>query len=362
MNKNKKQQNSLNFDYSRISDEVSQNIREQMPQQTTQQKRQPLWKRALLVATYTLLVCAIAATSTWGIQQAFASDKVKFIYVSSNGATDEVLNGKDEMTIPSFKRAACMQQFDKYVCFGRMTAKQLMGSFLLSEADKDSINHAVEHSEQEYGLPLCLSVFMGEIDGVDYIYVEVDWNFVGSCEQCKTIFPYGDYFFRAKCFDSNLEYTLNDVVKAFEKLIGKSLTDEYLCALSNYSNDFWNKTSGINIDFRINDEWAGPLFYKKTDKYQLVTKTYEERMEGDFSNAKVVQEENGRYKVTWEDKWSNENTLWAEDIISIDEYGIVYTTSATYHYSYCEIFYTLYNNQLYVINRSYMIMGLMCYN
>lgn len=364
--RDKSQKHTVEYNYDKIRNQVAQNIAEGVQQDVVAKpcKQLALWKRITLVATYTLLVCAVACGCTLGVQRAYASTKV--VYVDGDGVSDSIYYCPE----PVWKSTNYIEKFDRYVSFGRMTATELMRSYLLSEADKDVINHAVEHYKQELGADFTGGVFLGEIDGEDYIYIDIDYPISGfivdsddakrneaigrirKCEQCNSIFP--NFY---KC---DLEYTLNDIVSAFEKMIGESLSDEFLCDIPRFCTFGSSKMAGgIHLEFIENDDWCEYTyaFAKELDKYQHEKETLLYTEEGDYSHATVIKDDEGFFEISL----VGHDSIYANEIISIGKDGLVYTWEYSRISQYCEIYYALYNNQLYVINRSYMLTGDMMY-
>ncbi len=124
---------------------------------------------------------------------------------------------------------ATVNSFDRFLSFTLFVLSDLESSDIsfLSEQDREIIFTEYTGPANQIGY---VEAYLGIMDGKDIVLIRNPYN--------------GEI----SCFESNLEYSYEDVFTAFEELAGVSLTDDFLTA-HRYDSNLYREIGGISLGF-----------------------------------------------------------------------------------------------------------------
>lgn len=186
----------------------------------------------LKLAMYTFLVCVISIFTTTLVKDATSS--IDAGDINPGKANVEYLE----------------KNFDNFFAFGSgspsglFTFDMIIKSNLISDIDKEKlINYKNGKTSSEF-----CNIYLGESNGIDIVHI------VELCEPYKTF-----------TFNSNLDYSFNDVLKMFEEMSQKKIEKEFL-----YDSDFDDilkkETSGIIVSFKKEGDLYVPYYTMLLDE------------------------------------------------------------------------------------------------
>lgn len=196
---------------------------EQFKKKTNKKVNIPMY---LKLAMYTFLICIISVCTTILVKD-----------ITSSSSVGNINPGKADVEYLE-------KNFDNFFAFGSgspaglFTFDIIIESNLISDKDKEKL---INYKNEKHSSEFC-NVYLGESNGIDIVHI------VELCEPYKTF-----------TFNSNLDYSFNDVLEIFEEVSQKKIGKEFLYD-SVFDDILKKEISGIIVSFKKEGELYVPYY------------------------------------------------------------------------------------------------------
>ena len=190
----------------------------------------------LKLTMYTFLICLISVYTTILVKD-----------ITSSSSIGDINPGKANVEYLD-------ENFDNFFAFGSGSPSELftfdiiIESNLINDIDKEKLkNYENEKTSSEF-----CNIYLGESNGIDIVHI------VELCEPYKTF-----------TFNSNLDYSFNDVLEMFEEVSQKKIDKEFLYD-SVFDDVLKKEMSGIIVSFKKEGDLYVPYYTMLLDEKMYV--------------------------------------------------------------------------------------------
>ena len=190
----------------------------------------------LKLTMYTFLICLISVFTTTLVKD-----------ITSSSSIGDINPGKANVEYLD-------ENFDNFFAFGSgspsglFTFDIIIESNLINDIDKEKLKN---YENEKTSSGFC-NIYLGESNGIDIVHI------VELCEPYKTF-----------TFNSNLDYSFNDVLEMFEEVSQKKIDKEFLYD-SVFDDVLKKEISGIIVSFKKEGDLYVPYYTMLLDEKMYV--------------------------------------------------------------------------------------------